>query len=115
MTVARLFQHAPKPKEAAVQAKVHTSKVARSPRSARDPRFMRTVDRLQQTAARAPSLAATRRETASDAEVMAAPLQVPNDLRCSSVLGAQRSVEGGARISSPHDAAEQEAELTAKA
>ncbi len=36
MTVARLFQHAPKPKEAAVQAKVHTTKVARSLRSARD-------------------------------------------------------------------------------
>ncbi|HEY2031775.1 MAG TPA: DUF4157 domain-containing protein [Myxococcales bacterium] len=69
MAVARAFLRAERSKEPAPQPQA--KKVARSPRSSRDPQFMRKVDRL--------------------------------DLRLAD-----------ARVSSPHDAAEKEAEANAK-
>src|SRR5512141_2773111 len=97
MAVARAFQHAPRPKEPVVQQKARPAKVARSPRSARDPRYMRAVDRLQRTADREPYVSLTREQPAPRA---------PDDLRLSSVLEAPQA----ARVSSPGDPAEREAE-----
>ena len=49
---ARLFPPAAKPKGGVVQPPVRAVRVTKSPRAARDPRFMKVVDRLQQTTAR---------------------------------------------------------------
>src|SRR5260370_29381621 len=111
MTVARLFQHAPKPRDAAVQAKVHTTKVARSLRSARDPRFMRTVDRLQNTAARALRTGPGEKVVnASPIEPMPSLRREPDDARFSAMLDLKLQAM---RVSAPHDPSEREAEATA--
>jgi hypothetical protein len=51
-SAARLFPPAPKPKGGKVQPPVAKVTVKRSPKAARDPRFMKVVDRLQATTAR---------------------------------------------------------------
>ncbi|HEY2903164.1 MAG TPA: DUF4157 domain-containing protein, partial [Polyangia bacterium] len=93
--------------------------MARSSRAARDPHFMRAVDRLQRTTARhalADEGALNRRPAdRATADVLPLPARAARR-QFSSVLDVQRmSAEDGAvRISSPHDPAEQEAEAIAE-
>jgi hypothetical protein len=116
VTAARALQRAHRPDPAPVQARTSAPQVvSRSPRAARDPRFMRAVDLLQGTAARDPEGAREVARQAGEAEGAAAPLPGPQGRRFSSVLVAQRAPEGGLRVSSPQDPAELEAEAIARA
>ena len=116
MIRARLPQPAAQRTEEPARPKVRSSSVARSPRSARDPRFMRTVDRLQRTAARrlpargleAPPPAVDRRV---DRQAHRSPAL---DHRFSAVLDVQRMPQGAVPVSSPHDPAEREATAVAQ-
>jgi hypothetical protein len=90
MIRARLHQPAPQRKEEVARPKAQPPAVVRSARSARDPRFMRAVDRLQRTS--------TRRAPAAGG----------------GAVDIQRLAYAGATpISSPHDPAEHEAEAIA--
>src|SRR5258708_8154397 len=118
MTRARLPRPAVQRKEEVVRPQAGSAKVARSARWARDPLFMRAVDRLQRTAAPAPASSDDARilRLARD-QVMASTLPAqPTDTRFSGVLDVQRMAGGdGMRVSTPHDPAEQEAEAVAHA
>jgi hypothetical protein len=117
VTAARALVHAHRPEPAPVQAKARPPQtVARSPKSARDPRFMRAVDRLQGTEARAPRAGGEELLRLPErSELLSAPLRMSQGSRFSSVLEAQRSpADGGARVSSPQDPAELEAEAIAR-
>jgi hypothetical protein len=110
MTHARLHKPGPQRKEEVARAKVQPPAVARSSRAARDPRFMRAVDRLQRTTARRPA-APVEADVARAHADASAPARVRVDRRWSSVLDVQRMAgDAAARISSPHDPAELEAE-----
>jgi hypothetical protein len=119
MTRARLYQPALQRKEEVARARTPAPAVARSSRAARDPHFMRAVDRLQRTTARhalADEGALNRRPAdRATADVLPLPARAARR-QFSSVLDVQRmSAEDGAvRISSPHDPAEQEAEAIAE-
>ncbi len=116
MRHARLAAPAPQRKEAAPRA----PKVARSTRAARDPRFMRAVDRLQRTTARrAPAETVQRHahpleELPGIARAVARSPLTRVDRRWSTVLDAQRMAADGARVSTPQEPSELEAEAVAR-
>ena len=125
MTVARLFQQAPKAKEA--QPTPAPAKLARSPRSARDPRFMRSYDRVQLAKPRPEEelkkpLARAKKPEEELKKPIARAKPRPEEELKKPIARAKNPEEElkkplqkmSARISSPHDPAEQEAEAMAR-
>lgn len=121
MTHARLTAPAPQRMEAP-RAETRAPKVARSARAARDPRFMRAVDRLQSTTARPAASAAAVQRHAHPLEELPGVARSPVgrsplarlDRRWSAVLDPQRMAAPGARVSSPQEPSELEAEAVAR-
>lgn len=106
-TRARLAPSSPQRQQEPPRPAARSALVARSPRAARDPQFMRVVDRLQWS----------RRSAAVDPAAMApaASRGVANDARFGAMLEVRPRLSSAAlRVSSPQDPAEHEAEATAR-